>query len=196
MYLLCREYSYQLKQLHLPLTHIVEVLGEDLKFCAPNFSPASKLKVEGRWQEYLYTTQGSTAVNIGLWGANAIIYILNTFSNAVMNHIKENKIAVQTNPLFSWVSEQLHCIWGTVDFSWLNQRLWAKGVSVDLISQVIHAQMNSSYCYAHPFLPPIFLQLFSFLRQRITKIHRIQTRVSMISMQKQPSLMSTDSMTT
>lgn len=48
------------------------------------------------------------------------LHIWNTFSNTFMNHIEESKVVMQTNPIFSWVSEQLHRIWSSVNCSWLN----------------------------------------------------------------------------
>lgn len=111
-----------------------------------------------------HIVQGSTTVSAGLWRGNLLLAYFEHLSSAVMNHIKENKTSAQTNPPFSWVSWQLHCVWNTMDVSWLNQYLHAKGILVDQISQIIHAQMDSSNCYAHPFLLLIFLQLDYFLR--------------------------------
>lgn len=154
-------YFLQLRQLYLPLVRTLEVLGADLELWASCFSPllhvCSRPNVCDRNTHTLCWDVLQSVLDSGevAWCLN----ILNTFSNAVKNHIKESKIAVQTNPLFSWVSEQLHCIWGTVDFSWMNQCLGNKGVLVDVISQITQAQLISAYCYACPFLPLTFFSV-------------------------------------
>lgn len=96
-------YFLQLRQLYLPLVRTLEVLGADLELWASCFSPllhvCSRPNVRDRNTHTLCWDVLQSVLDSGevAWCLN----ILNTFSNAVKNHIKESKIAVQTNPLFS-----------------------------------------------------------------------------------------------
>lgn len=193
---LYRKYYCQFRKFHFLLTHTVTVLRKDWKLWARDLSPLYCVwaGVQSRWQKH--PIAGTHHSQCWTLGGNLGPAYFEHLSHAVMNHIKQNKTAAQTNPPFSWVSSQLHYIWGKMDISWLNQCLHAEGILVDPISQKIHAQMDSSNCYAHPFLLLIYLQLDLFLRSRIINIHTIETRVSIISMQKQTSLVFTDSTTT